>query len=91
MFPEGNPSDVVIQEILFWQHCTMEAMYAHVGGAIMQHGRDAVPTDYLRFFCLGKREAPEMVPDGLAEPAGAAATVRQTLRHPIYVHSKVQH
>ena len=50
---------------------------------------DSVPTDYLRFFCLGKREAPEMVPEDLEEPSGAAATVRETLRHPVYVHSKV--
>merc|ERR1712209_83630 len=34
------------------------------------------PTDYLSFYCLAKRES-------------AAEKLRQTLRHPIYVHCKM--
>ena len=47
--------------------------------------------DYLNFFCLGKREGPDDVPDNLPLPVSGtkAETVRQTLRHPIYVHSKL--
>ena len=31
MFPEGDPSSVAIQEILFWQFRTMETMYKRIG------------------------------------------------------------
>ena len=67
MFPEGDPASVAIQEILFWQFRTMETMYRRIAQAL--DGQDAHPTDYLSFYCLGKRESPDEVPvDELAEP-----------------------
>ena len=43
------------------------------------------------FFCLGKRETLASVPDSLSEPEAdtPASRARQSLRHPVYVHSKL--
>ena len=50
----------------------------------------AEPTDYLLFLCPGKREAGGDHLDRLEPPSEPmAATFRQTLRFPIYVHSKM--
>jgi len=91
MFPEGDPTSMASQEILHWQRCTMEAMYWRIGNAIKQHDLDTHPLDYLMFFCLGKRETEEEVPEDMeeADPDTPAGLVRQSLRHPIYVHSKL--
>jgi phospholipase D1/2 len=92
MYPEGDPSSDASQEILYWQYCTMESMYRKIAKAISSMDMaEKHPTDYLNFFCLGKRESPSRVPVEMAEPPSgtAAAVVRQTLRHPIYVHSKL--
>jgi len=92
MFPEGDPSSIPSQEILHWQFRTIQVMYGRIATAIQQHGAEKCPTDYLRFFCLGKQEGPEDVPvDELVEPDSGTqpATIRATLRHCIYVHSKL--
>ena len=92
MYPEGDPSSEASQEILHWQHCTMESMYRKIARAISSMDMaEKHPTDYLNFFCLGKREGPESVPEDLAVPpeGTGAARVRQSLRHPVYVHSKL--
>ena len=92
MFPEGNPASMAMQEILYWQFCTMKTMYRGIAKAIQAEGTGAHPTDYLAFFCLGKRESPDEVPvDELAEPTPGTSseTIRQTLRHQVYVHSKM--
>jgi len=91
MFPEGDPTSMASQEILYWQRCTMESMYWRIGNTLRDCGSDAHPTDYLVFFCLGKREILEEVPEDLEEPDPdtPAGLVRQSLRHPIYVHSKL--
>ena len=91
MYPEGDPTSAASQEILYWQHCTMEAMYKQIAEAIQAVGGKSHPQDYLNFYCLGKREGPEDVPDYLDPPEAdtPAAKVRETLRHPIYVHSKL--
>ena len=91
MYPEGDPSSVASQEILYWQHCTMESMYKQIAAVLIETGNRCQPTDYLNFYCLGKREGPEDVPDYLEPPETGtpAARVRETLRHPIYVHSKL--
>ena len=34
MHPEGVPSDNAIQEMLFWQHHTMQMMYSRIAQAI---------------------------------------------------------
>ena len=92
MFPEGIPTTMAIQEILNWQYRTIQSMYRQISKAIQENGLDTHPKDYLKFFCLGKREGPEDVPvDELIEPdAGSQPeTIRSTLRHCIYVHSKM--
>ena len=68
-------------------------MYRRVGNALIESGQAAAgshPTDWLLFLCPGKREAPGPHLDALAEPTEEfAARFRQTLRNPIYVHSKM--
>ena len=80
MFPEGDPSSGPSQEILFWQYRTMQSMYHTIVKAIQANDSGTQPTDYLKFFCLGKREAPEEVPvDELDEPM--EGTMPQTVRY----------
>jgi len=91
MYPEGDPTSKPSQEILYWQSCTMESMYKIIAKAIEDAGAGTHPQDYLNFFCLGKRESPEDVPDDLEQPCpdSLPGKVRASLRHPIYVHSKM--
>ena len=91
MYPEGDPVSAPSQEILRWQFRTIESMYARIGAAIERLGTGTDPTDHLSFYCMGKRESPEDVPDGLEDPdpSTGAALTRETLRHPVYVHSKL--
>jgi len=92
MFPEGDPSSKATQEILFWQFRTMETMYRRIAQTIKEGEVGTQPTDYLSFFCLAKRESMDEVPvDDLEEPAAGtdAEKIRQSLRHPIYVHCKM--
>ena len=91
MYPEGDPSSAASQEILYWQHLTMQSMYQTVAEALATSGAQQTATDYLSFYCLGTREGEDQVPEGLEEPeAGSAAErVRRSLRHPVYVHSKL--
>ena len=91
MYPEGDPTTAPSQEILRWQFRTIESMYARIGSAIQRLGTGTDPMDHLSFYCLGKRESPEDVPDGLEDPppSTGAAAARDSLRHPVYVHSKL--
>ena len=90
MFPEGNPASAPIQEILYWQTRTIEMMYKKVGEALRMVGSRAHPTDYLVFMCPAKRELPGPHLDRLEIPEGTLAkNLRETLRFPIYVHSKM--
>jgi len=92
MFPEGDPSSDASQEILYWQYCTIESMYRKIYKALKDTKQaDKHPTDYLNFYCLGKRECPGDVPDDLSKPPSNTPSekLRNTLRHPIYVHSKL--
>ena len=92
MFPEGdNPSDAATQEVLYWQYRTIEMMYGKIASAITEHNAGTHPKDYLMFFCLGKRESNDEVPDNLIEPESGslAETLRRSMRHSIYVHSKM--
>jgi len=91
MWPEGDPASAPIQEILRWQYRTMQSMYKEIASAIEESGAGTHPTDYLMFFCLGKRESPDEVPEDLEAPAEGSLVeaVRNSLRHPIYVHSKM--
>merc|ERR1712051_245123 len=80
-----------LQEILFWQHRTMQTMYGKISKAIEANKAGTHPTDYLSFYCLAKRESPSNLPKDLDEPkqGSIAATLRKTMRHPIYVHCKM--
>ena len=69
-------------------------MYKRIAVAIEKHGSGTHPTDHLSFYCLGKREGLEDIEPVLADltapaPASGAEIVRETLRHCIYVHSKL--
>ena len=89
MFPEGDPHSAAVQEVLDWQCNTMEMIYKKIANTIKSKGIDALPTDYLNFYCLGNREAD--VPSDLAQPPqnSFAAMLRNSRRHMIYVHSKM--
>lgn len=91
MFPEGDPASAPIQEILYWQNRTMEMMYARVGEALRNVGDTGThPTDWLLFLCPGKREEPGPhldLLDAAVEPM--AKVFRNSMRFPIYVHSKM--
>merc|ERR1711983_555620 len=90
MFPEGDPTSAPIQEILYWQTRTIEMMYKRVGDAIKASGNGTHPTDWLIFLCPAKREAAGEHLNNLASPSEPMAqTFRETLRFPIYVHSKM--
>ena len=69
-------------------------MYKRIAIAIEKAGCGTHPTDHLSFYCLGKGEDIsdiEPVLDSLCAPppATGAEMVRESLRHPIYVHSKL--
>ncbi|XP_076067966.1 uncharacterized protein LOC143040640 [Oratosquilla oratoria] len=91
MHPEGDPASQAVQEILHWQHRTMQMMYHHIAKAIEENELDTHPTDYLMFFCLGKGECPDEIPEDLAspEPETPAEMLREKARFMIYVHSKM--
>lgn len=90
MFPEGDPASGPVQEILHWQHRTMSMMYRNIAAAIEEAGLDTHPRDYLSFFCLGKGECPDDIPEDLTppEPDTPESRVRESARLMIYVHSK---
>ena len=78
------------QEILYWQYKTMEMMYHRIGQALLRTGNDSHPTDWLLFLCPGKREVPGDHLERLEPPSEPFAKIfRETLRFPIYVHSKM--
>uniref|UniRef100_A0A6A7G2J4 phospholipase D n=3 Tax=Hirondellea gigas TaxID=1518452 RepID=A0A6A7G2J4_9CRUS len=89
--PEGDPTSGAVQEILYWQYRTMEMMYRKIAKVLKKVGSSARSTDYLTFFCLGKREAAADLPDGLDEPDSntVAEKARTHMRFMIYVHSKM--
>jgi len=88
MFPEGDPTSAAVQEILYWQSQTMEMMYRRISKAIEAAELDTHPTDYLSFYCLGKRG--DEVPEDLAEPEeDNEVHFREKKRFMIYVHSKM--
>merc|ERR1711915_707597 len=61
MYPEGDPASAPSQEIIRWQFRTMEMMYKRIGRALERNGMENHPTEFLSFFCLGKRESPDEV------------------------------
>ncbi|XXG67283.1 hypothetical protein AAC387_Pa06g0667 [Persea americana] len=92
MWPEGDPTGVPMQRILFWQHKTMQMMYETVYKALEEAGLEKkyVPQDYLNFFCLGNREVPYGSDSSGESPATNTphGLARRNRRFMIYVHSK---
>ncbi|KAL1569779.1 phospholipase D [Salvia divinorum] len=88
MWPEGNPKDNVVQEILFWQGQTMQMMYQVIAKEIKSMKLKSHPLDYLNFYCIGKRE--QITGPG-AQVSGDAAKISEAQkfrRFMIYVHAK---
>ncbi|XP_059643049.1 phospholipase D beta 1-like [Cornus florida] len=71
MWPEGVPTSLVTQQILFWQHNTMQMMYEVIYKALREVGleNNYEPQDYLNFFCLGNREAQDASDEGSPIPS----------------------
>ncbi|KAL5815337.1 hypothetical protein ACOSQ4_025978 [Xanthoceras sorbifolium] len=94
MWPEGVTTSTPIQRILYWQHKTMQMMYETIYKALVEVGLENkfVPQDYLNFFCLGNREALDVVNSFNAENSTAANTpqalCQKNRRFQIYIHSK---
>ncbi|CAN8308308.1 unnamed protein product [Cochlearia groenlandica] len=98
MWPEGSPTSMFMQRILYWQYKTMQMMYQTIYKTLVEVGLDGQyePQDFLNFFCLGTRE----VADGTVSLCNSPRTPRQTnanaiqvevlksRRFMIYVHSK---
>jgi len=93
MYPEGDPHDGAVQEMLRWQFNTISFMYKMIAKAIKEKGLNRHPTDYLNFYCLGQRETEHgSQAASCIAPADApphAHTLLQTRRFMIYVHSKM--
>lgn len=87
MWPEGNPKDNAMQEILFWQAQTMQMMYRFIANELKSAQlSDSHPLDYLNFYCLGKRE-----PNAASGISGGADKISESQtfqRFMIYVHAK---
>ncbi|CAN6480341.1 unnamed protein product [Victoria cruziana] len=94
MWPEGVPTDISTQRILYWQRMTMEMMYATIYKALEEVGLEKThhPRDYLSFFCLGNREAQDRdisSPTSDADDSSSPqALAQKNRRFMIYVHSK---
>lgn len=92
MFPEGIPSSVAMQEILFWQGQTMQMMYEIIARELKSaHLEDSHPQDYLNFYCLGTREKLTTKVSSSSEPSNNGDTVSAShkfKRFMIYVHAK---
>ncbi|KAL5714787.1 phospholipase D [Ranunculus cassubicifolius] len=90
MWPEGNPPDVAMQTILFYQRKTMEMMYGIIYKALEEVGlaESLVPQDFLNFFCLGNREALDSPSEGSSNALDTQVRAKKNRRFMIYVHSK---
>ncbi|KAL6506660.1 hypothetical protein OROHE_022492 [Orobanche hederae] len=92
MWPEGAPSSASVQEILYWQGQTMQMMYEIIAREIKSARlKNAHPTDYLNFYCLGNREehVGQSNENALSQSNGNTDSSSQKAgRFMIYVHAK---
>ncbi|KAL6226965.1 hypothetical protein ACLB2K_000924 [Fragaria x ananassa] len=87
MWPEGDPKTAAMQEILYWQSQTMQAMYDVVARELKALQLKGVhPQDYLNFYCLGNREKLSEQPSIINGSTISDAYKYQ--RFMIYVHAK---
>ena len=73
MCPEGDPSSMGMQEILFWQSNTIKMMYKRIAQALKRNKSETDPTDWLVFLCLGKRDGKVQNLEKLAKPVVSIA------------------
>ncbi|KAK7367245.1 hypothetical protein VNO80_09254 [Phaseolus coccineus] len=87
MWPEGDPKTGAMQEILFWQGQTMQAMYDTIARELkaMQLS-DMHPQDYLNFYCLGNRE--DFNEENSSTNGAQVSGAYKHRRFMIYVHAK---
>ncbi|KAG5245469.1 phospholipase delta [Salix suchowensis] len=87
MWPEGDPKTNTVQEILFWQSQTMQAMYEKIALELKSMDLvDSRPQDYLNFYCIGNREE---IPQELSSAdCGMVSESFKSQRFMIYVHAK---
>jgi len=88
MWPEGITTSETVQDIMHWQYLTVEMMYRKVAAALADSGSGASPTDYLTFYCMGKREENTFELD-LPKKGTGGARLFDAQRAPIYIHSKL--
>ncbi|KAJ6288814.1 hypothetical protein OIU76_024737 [Salix suchowensis] len=87
MWPEGDPKTNTVQEILFWQSQTMQAMYEKIAEELKSMDLvDSHPQDYLNFYCIGKRE--EIPQEMSSYNGGLISEALKFQRFMIYVHAK---
>ena len=94
LYPEGNPSDGAVQEILFWQKNTIQMMYHRIYLQLKKSNSKNIPEDYLNFYCLGRRELINSDYFTSKTPFDAATRPYQVSlnkynRFAIYIHSKM--
>ncbi|KAI5019709.1 hypothetical protein ZWY2020_044597 [Hordeum vulgare] len=89
MWPEGKPTGLIAQRILYWQKKTMQMMYEIIYRALKEAGLDEIyePQDYLIFFCLGNREVSDS-PSASSTADSPQEQARKNRRFMVYVHSK---
>ncbi|XP_008445312.1 phospholipase D delta-like [Cucumis melo] len=92
MWPEGAPSSVSVQEILFWQGQTIQMMYEVIGRELKYKNlENAHPSDYLNFYCLGNRESHDDLTCSSGHSSKSEDLVSDSQkfrRFMIYVHAK---
>ncbi|KAJ9186397.1 hypothetical protein P3X46_001973 [Hevea brasiliensis] len=93
MWPEGVPTSVSVQEILFWQGQTMQVMYEVIAKELKAMNLENVhPQEYLNFYCLGNREEPSKelldLSDKARNSGEVVLTCQEHRRFMIYVHAK---
>ena len=96
LFPEGEPANLPMQDMLRWQRKTIEMMYRIIYNALESENlsREFSVEDYLCFCALGQRET---LPQGSAvlksQPSlftpPSHKRVMQSRRFQVYVHSKM--
>jgi len=95
MYPEGVPTDGAVQEILCWQHKTIQMMYYRIYLALRDCNMlgEARPEDYLNFFCMGQREVADdpnqVFPSFDVNTRPYQIALIKSRRFAIYVHSKM--
>ena len=92
MRPEGKPDKPEVRDSLLNQRRTIHMMYRRIAEVIKLVGSNAHPTDYLNFYCLGKREpdaGDNTSSSASSSPLSGEDKLKKSRRFMIYVHSKM--